>query len=202
MNDIFNAQGYLQVNQAITSSEAELIGTTLLLAEKFGQLTIDNGQVVGATCVHGHPVTEATMLKIHPLMEKTTGLKLIPTYSFARVYRKGDVLVKHTDRPSCEISATLTLTYKSDKIWPIFVESPTGEEKSILLDKGDLMIYRGCERPHYRGKFEDDMWIQVFCHYVDMSGPYVEYALDQRFELVGLYKTIQQQLMSGKNLLS
>jgi hypothetical protein len=39
-------------------------------------------------------------------MEKHTKLKLIPTYSYARIYKKGDVLHRHKDRFSCEISTT------------------------------------------------------------------------------------------------
>ena len=44
-----------------------------------------------------------------PRMEKATGLKLFPTYTYFRVYKNGDVLEKHKDRPSCEISVSLSL---------------------------------------------------------------------------------------------
>jgi len=54
-------------------------------------------------------VMETLLLKLQPIMEKTTELKLIPNYSYARIYKKGDVLKRHKDRFSCEISTTLNL---------------------------------------------------------------------------------------------
>jgi hypothetical protein len=62
---------------------------------------------------------ETLLLAVQPIMEKQTGLKLIPTYSYARIYKKGDVLHRHKDRFSCEISTTLNLG--GDK-WPIYIE--------------------------------------------------------------------------------
>ena len=37
---------------------------------------------------------ETLMLKCQPIMEKTTGLKLYPAYTYARIYKKGDELKK------------------------------------------------------------------------------------------------------------
>ena len=51
---------------------------------------------------------------------KTTGLKLNPTYSYARIYKKGDVLHRHKDRFSCEISTTMNL---GGDEWPIYIEA-------------------------------------------------------------------------------
>ena len=45
--------------------------------------------------------------QVKPVMEKHTKLKLSETYSYARIYKKGDVLARHKDRYSCEISTTL-----------------------------------------------------------------------------------------------
>ena len=46
-------------------------------------------------------VMETLLMKVLPIMKKETGLELIPTYSYARVYKKGDILRRHKDRPSC-----------------------------------------------------------------------------------------------------
>lgn len=54
-------------------------------------------------------VMETLLMKVLPIMKKETGLDLIPTYSYARAYKKGDILKRHKDRPSCEISTTLNL---------------------------------------------------------------------------------------------
>ena len=66
-------------------------------------------------------------MKILPKMQKETGLELIPTYSYARIYKKGDILKRHKDRPSCEISTTLNL---GGDPWPIFIDD-TGSNNVI-----------------------------------------------------------------------
>ena len=37
-------------------------------------------------------VMETLIMKVLPRMQKETGLQLIPTYSYARLYKKGDIL--------------------------------------------------------------------------------------------------------------
>ena len=54
-------------------------------------------------------INKTLMMKVMPVMKKETGLDLVPTYSYARIYKKGDILKRHKDRPSCEISTTLNL---------------------------------------------------------------------------------------------
>jgi hypothetical protein len=121
---------------------------------------------------------ETLLLLVQPVMEKQTGLKLIPTYSYARIYKKGDTLHRHKDRFSCEISTTLNLGGDS---WPIFID-PTGsnnvidEYKNIIkpdapkgikvdLKPGDMLVYRGNLLEHWREKFDGQDCGQVFLHY-------------------------------------
>jgi hypothetical protein len=126
---------------------------------------------------------ESLLLHLHKSMEKNTGLQLYPTYSFYRVYRNGDKLAPHKDRPSCEISATLCFNYNYDDkkyTWPIYI----GEAgKAADLKPGDMLIYRGCDLPHWRDPFavDENTWhVQGFFHYVNASGPYTEYKNDRR----------------------
>ena len=44
-----------------------------------------------------------------PEVSKIIDETVLPTYCYARVYKNGDVLKKHTDRDACEISLTLQL---------------------------------------------------------------------------------------------
>ena len=110
-------------------------------------------------------VMETLMLKCQSTMEKTTGLKLQPAYTYARIYKKGDVLKRHKDRFSCEISTTLFLG--GDK-WGLYLE-PSGQEskKGIRVDlkQGDMLVYSGCELEHWREKFKGKECAQVFLHY-------------------------------------
>tara|TARA_R110000803_G_scaffold47340_1_gene98800 strand:- start:587 stop:1225 length:639 start_codon:yes stop_codon:yes gene_type:complete len=108
---------------------------------------------------------ETLMLKCQPIMEKITGLKLYPSYSYARIYKKGDELIRHKDRFSCEISTTMNL---GGDDWPIYIE-PSGEigKKGIKINlkPGDTLIYRGNELEHWREKFKGKECTQVFLHY-------------------------------------
>ena len=66
-------------------------------------------QIPNTYSIYGDPVFDTLLMKVLPIMNKETGLEVVPTYSYARIYKKGDILHKHKDRPSCEISTTLNL---------------------------------------------------------------------------------------------
>ena len=108
-------------------------------------------------CVYGDVASDTLLSKLLPLMNKETGLKLIPTYSYARLYLNGDELKKHKDRKSCEYSTTLHL---GGDEWPIYMD---GVE--VNLKPGDMLIYKGCELEHWREKFNQNVCGQVFLHY-------------------------------------
>jgi hypothetical protein len=110
-------------------------------------------------------VFETILEALVPRMEKETNLKLVPTYSYARIYKNGDILKRHIDRFSCEISTTLNL---GGDPWPIFLE-PSGKKDragiKINLKPGDMLIYRGCDLEHWREPFTGQNCGQVFLHY-------------------------------------
>ena len=114
---------------------------------------------------------ETLMLKCQPEMEKVTGLKLYPAYTYARIYKKGDELKRHKDRFSCEISTTMNL---GGDDWPIYLE-PSGEtgKKGIKVDlkPGDMLVYSGCQLEHWRNKFRGKECIQAFLHYNNRKTP-------------------------------
>jgi hypothetical protein len=124
---------------------------------------------------------ETLLLAVQPIMEKQTGLKLIPTYSYARIYKKGDILHRHKDRFSCEISTTLNL---GGDAWPIYIEKDpkkgeTIEGKGYISDNtkgikvdlkpGDMLVYRGNLLEHWREEFKGNDCGQVFLHYNNAS---------------------------------
>jgi hypothetical protein len=120
---------------------------------------------------YGNIAMETLMLKCQPAMEKATGLKLYPAYTYARIYKKGDVLKRHKDRFSCEISTTINL---GGDDWALYLE-PSGKEgmKGIKVDlkQGDMMVYRGMELEHWRNKFKGKECIQAFLHYNNKKTP-------------------------------
>ena len=76
------------------------------------------GQIPHTYSNYSDIAMETLMLKCQPVMEKITGLKLTPAYTFARIYKHGDVLKRHKDRFSCEISTTMNL---GGDPWPIYL---------------------------------------------------------------------------------
>jgi len=132
-------------------------------------------------------VMETLLMKVLPIMKQQTGLDLIPTYSYARAYKKGDILKRHKDRPSCEISTTLNL---GGDQWPIFIDStgsdnvideyknihkpnaPKGDK--VVLEVGDMLVYNGCDLEHWREPFEGNICGQVFLHYNHLNGKFAD----------------------------
>jgi hypothetical protein len=125
------------------------------------------------TGFYGDPVMESLMLNKKNILESATGKKLLPTYSYWRMYTKYADLKKHSDRPSCEISATVNIGGDID--WPIFMDG-----KKLHTKEGDACIYLGCEIEHWREEFLGDWCAQVFLHYVDADGPNKKNHLDGR----------------------
>lgn len=129
------------------------------------------------------PVFDKLLEDLCPYFESAIGLKLLPTYAYARLYDKqGEKLDVHIDRHSCEISATITLGFEGD-VWSIYMGD--NEDKSngteIKMDIGDAVMYRGMEKWHWREPYKEGKWqAQVFLHYVDANGPNVEWKYDKR----------------------
>ena len=129
----------------------------------------NDSQIPDTYSHYGDTAMETLLEKVMPIMEKETGLKLNETYSYARIYKKGDILHRHKDRYSCEISTTLNL---GGDEWPIHLE-PSGEEGKegveVTMQPGDMLVYKGCDLEHWREAFKGENCGQVFLHYNDAS---------------------------------
>ena len=138
-------------------------------------------------------VMETLLERVLPKMMKVTNLNLIPTYSYARIYKFGDVLHRHKDRPSCEISCTLNL---GGDEWPIYLD-PTGDQgkegKKITLKPGDMLAYSGCDLEHWRETFEGKDCCQVFLHYNSTHGALEEPNLFDTRPFLGLPAEFKKQ---------
>ena len=163
--------------------------------------TWNDAQIPNTYSHYADMVMETLMMKVLPVMQKETGLQLIPTYSFARIYKKGDILKRHKDRPSCEISTTLNL---GGDPWPIFIDG-TGadnvineeqnlikpnapEGTKVLLEVGDMLVYSGCELEHWREPFEGENCGQVFLHYNHVYGPFADKNRFDKRPMLGIPK--------------
>ena len=193
----FQTKKYQVIKNAISYELANFIYNYFLLKRDAVRFMYENNihsedpilgtwsdqQIPNTYSCYGDFVMETLIMKVLPVMKKETGLDLIPTYTYARAYKKGDELKRHKDRPSCEISTTVNL---GGDPWPIFIDgtgtdnvideyknihkpnAPAGSK--VVLEVGDMLIYRGCELEHWREPFEGDSCGQVFLHYNDASG--------------------------------
>jgi hypothetical protein len=191
----FKKDKYIVIKKAISKELANFcynyfiikrkVYDTLYQSKYVNESNLDWGtwfdpQVPNTYSCYSDIVMETLLLKLKPLMEKKIKINLIENYSYARVYKKGDELHRHKDRFSCEISTTLNL---GGNIWPIFIDlNPKNgvhqndkyvpgksKGKKIILNPGDMLVYRGCELEHWRNKFDGNNCAQVFLHYNDAS---------------------------------
>ena len=146
-------------------------------------------QVPNTYSVYGDTFMETLMMKVLPVMEKHTTLKLLPTYTYTRAYKKGDILHRHKDRPSCQISTTLHL---GGNEWPIYID-PTGGDNvptgiRVDLKIGDMLVYSGCELEHWREAFKGNVCVQTFLHYNDAQGRFGKENIFDKRPMLGIPK--------------
>ena len=140
---------------------------------------------------------DVVLHKLHKRVEKETGLNLIPTYSFARLYGNKAVLYPHIDRPSCEYSISLKLGDNGKGSWPLVME---GAE--VHMDAGDGVLYEGMRVKHWRDvcPFEGYKSGHLFLHYVDAGGSFSHYEYDGNDYKKQLFSTTLEEIVGQWNL--
>jgi len=164
---------YKLIKNFLNEKEVELLKTYSLLKHKNNFTNFDTTNN-SDSFFYIDPFAETLLMQKTKLMEKETGLKLHPTYSFFRIYSFNADLKKHVDRESCEISVTVMIGSDGTE-WPIYMN-----DKPVELMPGDACIYMGREVNHYRKNFKGDWHSQVFLHYVDQEGPFKDFKYDKR----------------------
>tara|TARA_R110000824_G_scaffold7579_3_gene34325 strand:+ start:5283 stop:5906 length:624 start_codon:yes stop_codon:yes gene_type:complete len=197
----FKKNKYIIIRQAISKDLASFVANYFSIKKQvmdtcmkskfispfetlLGEYEGPTGQIPHTYSSYADIAMETLMLKCQPIMEKTTGLKLYPAYTYARIYKYGDILKRHKDRFSCEVSTTL---YLGGEEWPIYLE-PSGKkgQQGIKVDlkPGDMLVYSGCELEHWREKFKGKECIQAFLHYNNRKTPGAkENMFDKRLHL-------------------
>lgn len=180
----FKTEKYIQVDNLLPDDMCKIAEQYFMFDAMNGFHPEKSDYLVSNT--HGRyadKLSETLLLHLKPKIEEHTELKLIPTYSFFRIYKPGDNLEHHVDRDACEITCSITIGLNYDgeiETWPLNFEKPPPEPfmDRFLLKPGDAAIYRGCEIRHGRGEFYSDdknhYHIQLLLHYVDEAGPYAE----------------------------
>jgi len=140
-----------------------------------------DGQIDYSYNHYGDAMFDTLLEASLPMMNEYTGMELVPTYSYYRFYQQGDILERHKDRESCEISTTLCLGYNASNVdqkefpdynWPMWVQAKNGDELPVAMAPGDMIIYRGHDIDHWREPYKGMNHSQVFLHYNDANGPF------------------------------
>lgn len=180
MNAQLKQNNFLFVPNFISQERAQALNSWLLSERDKGRLIDDprsNYGLFGKAYQDAVPFLELLCEKINnvgDLVEDT----VLPTYSFCIIYGPESQLIRHLDRPACEISLTVHLG--GDTKWPIFIKKPSGEEVPFELNPGDAVVYLGCTAEHWREKFTGQYYSQVFLHYVRSRGPNAWAYFDKR----------------------
>ena len=204
-NKVFDENGFLLIKNIWDPSELYFP-----LPNQRGQLNYwgnsedqydyigDEHQVYGSLARYWHPKYRNIHSGIRLRLEKLIGKKLYNTYYYDRFYFPGQELIKHLDRDACEISITVHASTNLNTPWPIWLKTPDvyeegsneriknpGRNISLVTNPGDGVLYKGCERPHWRDpmpteytktwygkRVEKDglYYHQIFFHYVIQDG--------------------------------
>ena len=171
----------IYVKDVVTPEIAKYLTATLRMHHALIQKDVGDEQCPNAKLsIRDQPYLDMLLEKAWPFIEQLIGEELLPTYAYARLYGNGDMLEKHTDRESCEVSMTLQLGKSHHYTWPIFM----GTQRFDLAE-GEGVIYSGCDTEHWRNKCNgpDGYYSgQVFLHYVRKNGQYADWVGDKRFE--------------------
>lgn len=185
----FENDFYQVIERAVPKQVCEFIDAELELLKKISYICeranerdvnhFADHQCKNAFPYYGAFCTDTLAQQLLPKIEEVTGKSLYPTYSYMRIYYTGSDMEKHTDRESCEYSATICISADPEP-WEIWFETVNGEQLSLLLQPGDMIVYKGGILPHWRNVYRGKRQTQVFTHYVDANGPYKNYLYDKR----------------------
>lgn len=177
MTNDFDKNGYVHLKSFLDEDNCKELTDILKDLVDQGK-TKQDVQCPISEAIHGTETFDKLLEDLLPHFEKVCNKQLYPTYSYARLYKPGEELKKHTDRPACEISATITLGFDGD-VWSIYMAG-----NKIDMQVGDAVLYRGMDIEHWREKYTEGQWqAQVFLHYVDANGPHADQKYDGRDSL-------------------
>jgi len=199
MKSKFKNNHFIVIKQAIDTKVANFVYNYFLMKRQVARTFFDtryispfttewgvwnDEQVPNTYSNYADVAMETLLLAVQPKMEKETGIKLNPTYAYARIYKTGDILHRHKDRFSCEISTTLNL---GGDEWPIYIEnkknvgipddkkgitaSSNNKGSKVILQPGDMLVYKGMILEHWREPFIGQDCAQVFLHYNNVASP-------------------------------
>lgn len=178
MNAELLQNNFLFVPNFISQEQAHVLNQEFFILERNNGCIKDSQAPNSPAAYNFKPFLELLCQKTNEVTNLIEE-QVLPTYTYARIYKNGEVLKRHRDRAACEIS--LTVHIGGDSLWNISIQKPNGEEVDLNLNTGDAMLYFGCTADHWRETpFSGQNYTQVFLHYVQSNGPNAWAYFDKR----------------------
>ena len=176
----FETKRMVYIPNAITLPDVDLLNNEIHSLSMSGKGVSDHQCPISESFYNPPKCKQILQNMVEPL-SKLLGIDLDFAYCYARLYLPGEVLEPHTDRESCEISATMTLGYHGNMMWPIYMGEHSEDSKGhkVNIGIGDMLMYHGKELRHWRDPFNGVWQTQLFLHFIDKNGPYAEHAQDK-----------------------
>src|SRR3982751_4657437 len=99
-------EGFVVLKNIIKEPQLSQLYRYVLKLKAAGLLDPGDPAFKSTACGYGEFMLDGVLMSLLPEVEMASGLQLFPTYTYFRVYKHGDVLKKHTDRGSCEVSVS------------------------------------------------------------------------------------------------
>jgi hypothetical protein len=176
---------YKIIDNFLNKEEINLLKDFCIIRHRLNTTVFDSIIPSLDTAAYGEPIMDSLLINKRNILEKESGLELLPTYSYWRMYTFGADMFKHKDRDQCEISVTVMIDSDGATEWPIYLDG-----KPFALKPGQAALYLGKEIEHWRETFEGDWQAQTFLHYVDRNGKYSKNFKDGRL-FYGIMKEVR-----------
>lgn len=169
MNIDLIKNNYIYIPNFITQEESSFLAKQIIdFSQTIGNDMVLDPQAPNSLAKYNFLPFVKFLVKKIPDVSKILQEDVLPTYCYTRIYKQGEILKRHRDRPACEISITLNL--KKDLEWPIWFQKPNGDEVSLELNNGDAVMYLGETSDHWRNSYQGQEHVQLFLHYVRAEG--------------------------------
>jgi hypothetical protein len=112
--------------------------------------------------LYDSPFLQQIHKELTPIMQKSLGKNVKPTYSYLSMYNSQGICPPHRDISDCQW--TLDLCVNQDQEWPIHVE-----DKSFILKENEALIYSGTDQLHWRERIHPNGHCHlVFFHFKEI----------------------------------
>jgi hypothetical protein len=198
----FQSNGYAHIRELVAPEIARAFVARLKEATGGRPIPLSKPQAFPAVLKHpafdvpsdAFRPMESFLWGLTPTMSQLVGRDLLPSYTYFRIYLKGDICRVHSDRPSSEFGLSMTMEYSDDQIWglqlgkeridslyPLSDDFGTMDYASIEMGVGDAVLYQGSHYAHGRMQPNPNAWsAHLFLFFVDRNGPYSKHAFDEK----------------------